>query len=252
MRQVVLITGASSGVGAAAARRFVKRGAKVLMVARSADKLNALGEEIGFGAIPCPCDAADGKAVAALKAMVLEEHGVPDVIVNSAGAGAWKTAQDTTPDEAVTMMGAPYFAAFNVTQAFLPGMLERGTGLLIHVNSPACMGAWPKSVGYTAARSALLGFHRALSQDLAGTGVESCHVIFGEIDTGYFETNGVTQGDLPALGKTIPTLSAEDCGLTIADLAITPRAYTVKPWALQPHLTIARFLPGLSAWALRF
>lgn len=230
----------------------MRRGAKVLMVARAAEKLEAVAEKIGFEAIPCPCDASDGVAVEALKEQVLAEHGVPDVIVNSAGAGAWKTVQDTSPQEAVTMMGAPYFAAFNITQAFLPGMLERGDGILIHVNSPACMGAWPKSVGYTAARTALLGFHRALSQDLVGTGVESCHVIFGEIDTEYFETNSVAPGDLPALGKTIPTLSTEGCGLTIADLAITPRAYTVKPWLLKPHLAIAKLLPGLSAWALRF
>lgn len=222
------------------------------MVARRADKLDALVDEIGFGAISCPCDAADGAAVAALKEKVLAEYGVPDVIVNSAGAGSWKSVQDTSPQEAVDMMSAPYFAAFNITQAFLSGMLERDSGKIIHINSPAALGAWPKSAGYTAARAAMLGLHRALSQDLAGTGVQSCHVIFGQIDTDYFETNGVARSDLPWLGKTIPVLDAEHCGLTIADLAITPRAYTVQPWLLRPHLTVAQFLPGLSAWALRF
>ena len=252
MRQVVLITGASSGVGAAAAKRFVRRGAKVLMVARSAEKLAALAGEIGYGAIACPCDAADGEAVSVLREKILAEHGVPDVIVNSAGAGAWKTVQDTSPKEAVQMMQAPYFAAFNITQAFLPGMLERGTGILIHINSPACIAAWPKSAGYAAARAALFGLHRALSQDLVGTGVESCHVIFGEIDSEYFETNNVDRSDVPWLGKIVPTLEVEGCGLTVADLAITPRAHTVRPWLLRPLLGFATLMPRVGAWALRF
>lgn len=249
---IVLITGASSGVGAAAARRFVRRGAKVIMVARSADKLAALAEDIGYGAIAAPCDAADPDAVAKLAAEVLAEHGAPDVIVNSAGAGAWKSVPDTSPQEAVTMMQAPYFAAFNITQAFLPAMLERGSGLVIHVNSPACLAAWPKTAGYTAARAALLGFHRALSQDLAGTGVESCHVIFGRIDSEYFAENDVSESDMPWLGKLVPTLSVDDCGLALADIAIRPRPYAIFPFLLVPHIAVAMVAPRLAAWALRF
>lgn len=230
----------------------MRRGAKVILVARSESKLEAVANKIGFGAIPCPCDAADPASVDALKAHVLEEHGVPDVIVHSAGAGAWKTVQDTRPDEAMAMMQAPYFAAFNISHAFLPGMLARGSGVLIHVNSPACMAAWPKSAGYTAARAALLGLHRALLQDLVGTGVDSCHAIFGEINTPYFETNGVGQDDLPGLGKIVPTLTAEDCGLTLADLAMTPRPNTVRPWLLRPMLGLSALMPGLTAALLRF
>jgi short-subunit dehydrogenase len=249
---IVLVTGASSGVGAAAARRFVRRGAKVIMVARSADKLSELAADIGFGAIPAPCDAADPDAVAKLAAEVIAEHGVPDVIVNSAGAGAWKTVPETTPQEAVSMMQAPYFAAFNVTQAFLPAMLERDSGIIIHVNSPACIAAWPKSAGYTAARAALLGFHRALAQDLAGTGVESCHVIFGKIESGYFAENNISESDMPWLGKLVPTLSVDDCGLALADIAIRPRPYAIYPFLLSPHIAVAMVMPRLAAWALRF
>jgi short-subunit dehydrogenase len=250
--KLVLITGASNGVGAATARRFVKYGARVVMVARSADKLEALADDIGFGATAMPCDAADPQAVAEMATEVLRDHGVPDVIVHCAGAGAWKPVQETSPAEAVEMMGAPYFAAFNITHAFLPDMLERNTGTIIHVNSPACIAAWPKSAGYTAARSALLGFHRALSQDLAGTGVDSCHVIFGEIETDYFETNGISRDALPWLGKLIPVLSVERCAFVLTDLAMHPRAYTVAPFLLRPHTAIATLFPRFAAWMLRF
>ena len=135
--KLVLITGASSGVGAATAREMVKRGFKVLMVARSADTLNRLASELGELAIAAPCDAADADQVGKLADRVMLEHGVPDVIIHSAGAGQWKRVEDTTPAEAVTMMQAPYLAAFNVTHAFMSAMLERRSGVIISVNSPA-------------------------------------------------------------------------------------------------------------------
>ena len=184
--KTVLITGASSGVGAAAARAFARTGARVILVARGEAPLTALADEIGVLAHAMPCDAADPVQVAALKERVLAEYGVPDVLIHSAGAGQWKTVQDTPPEEAVMMMNAPYFAAFTITHAFLPGMLERDSGTIISVNSPACIAAWPSSVGYAATRAALKGFHDALSQDLAATGVNACHVIFGRIDSPYF------------------------------------------------------------------
>ncbi|MGA9435420.1 MAG: SDR family NAD(P)-dependent oxidoreductase [Roseobacter sp.] len=250
--ELVLITGASSGVGEAAARKFVKRGAKVILVARSADKLEAVAADIGFGAVAAPCDAADPAAVAALAEQVLETHGVPDVIVNCAGAGAWKSVQDTSPKEAVTMMNAPYFAAFNITHVFLPAMIARGSGQIMHINSPACLAAWRRSAGYAAARAALLGFHRALSQDLVGTGVESCHVIFGRVDTSFFAENNVQESDIPWLDKLVPRLSVEDCADALADLAIRPRAYAIYPFLLVPHIAVAMVAPRFAAWMLRF
>jgi short-subunit dehydrogenase len=250
--RLVLITGASSGVGAAAARKFVKRGAKVILVARSAEKLEALAEDIGFGAFAAPCDATDPQAVADLADRVIKEHGVPDVIVNSAGAGAWKTVPETTPAEAVQMMGAPYFAAFNITHAFLPAMQKRDSGLILHINSPACIIAWPKSAGYTAARAALMGFHKALSQDLAGTGVQSCHVIFGRISTGYFARNNVTENDMPWLGKLVPMLSPEDCAEALGDIVVRPRPYAIYPFLLVPHVAVAMVVPRFASWLLRF
>lgn len=250
--KLVLITGASSGVGAAAARKFVRWGAKVILVARSAEALDAVADDIGFGAIAAPCDAADPEAVAALAAQVLETHGVPDLIINCAGAGAWKSVQDTPPQEAVTMMNAPYFAAFNVTHAFLPSLVARGAGQIMHINSPACVAAWPNSAGYAAARAALLGFHRALSQDLAGTGVESSHIIFGRVDTAFFADNNVQESDIPWLDKLIPRLSAEDCAEALADVALRPRPYAIFPFLLVPHIAVAMVAPRFAAWLLRF
>lgn len=250
--KLVLITGASSGVGAATARELSKNGTQVILVARSENLLNALADEIGDLAIVAPCDAADADQVSALAKRVLTDFRVPDAIIHCAGAGQWKTVQDTTPSEVVVMMQAPYFAAFNVTHAFLPDMLKRSAGVIINVNSPACVVPWPSSVGYAASRAALRGFHEAMSQDLIGTGVQSCHVIFGEISSEYFENNPGVSEKLPALSKTIPIMSPQDCAAILTKLIEKPRQSSIHPWVLRIHCAFGVHFPRAARWLLRF
>ena len=249
--KLILVTGASSGVGAATARAFAENGAKVILVARSSEKTSNICAEIGANAIPEPCDAADPNAVDAMAQRVLATHGVPDVIVNCAGAGQWKPLQDTDPDELITMMQAPYFAAAFVTRAFLSDMLDRKSGVIIHVNSPACYVPWPSSVGYTAARFALQGFHEALSQDLAGTGVHSCHAVFGQINSPYFDNNPGILDKMPMLAKTIPTLSPQACAKQITKLADHPKHRIISPWVLRVYIEFGRLFPATTRWLMR-
>ncbi len=249
--QLVLITGASSGVGAATAERFVELGVKTVLVARSKDKIASLAQRLGHNAIPAPCDASDPDQVAQL-VTTLEPYGTPDVVINCAGAGQWKSLPETSPTEARAMMDAPYFAAFNITRAFLPQMLARKSGVVIHVNSPACIAPWPASVGYSATRAALYGFHRALAQDLVGTGVHSCHVIFGKIASEYFANNEGVEERMPALARTLPVLSPDACADALLQIAQRPRGRAVFPRLLRAHIGFATLFPRLGAWALRF
>ncbi len=249
--KLILVTGASSGVGAATAREFAKNGSKVILVARSADQIQSLGNEIGELAVPEPCDAADPKAVEAMARRVIDKHGVPDVIVHCAGAGQWKTLLEAEPGEVITMMQAPYYAASFVTRAFLQGMLDRKSGVIINVNSPACLVPWRSSVGYAAARAALQGFHEALAQDLAGTGVRTCHAIFGKIDSPYFDNNPGVLDKMPMLAKTIPTLSPEACAVQLTRLAERPKHRIVSPWVLRVHTEFGRLFPGTTRWLAR-
>ena len=242
--KTVLITGASGGVGAAAAMAFAVKGYRVILVARSADALDTVAQTIGEAAIAAPCDAAVAVLAAGLDA-------VPDVIVHCAGAGQWKQVQDTTPDEARQMMDAPYHAAFNVTRAFLAGMLARGSGTIIHVNSPACVAPWPSSVGYAAARAALRALHSAMAQDLVGTGVKSSHVIFGRIASPYFDNNPGVVEKMPKIAGTIPTLSVDACARVLVDLARRPRYEVIVPFTLRLTCMMAVVFPRFSRWLLR-
>lgn len=250
--KLALISGASSGVGAACAHAFAAAGYRVLIVARSADRLEELARDIGDAAVPLACDLANPEAVGQLAARLQADFGAPDVVVHCAGAGAWKTVQETTPQEAMQMMDAPYLADFNLSAAVLPGMLARGSGTLIHVNSPACIAPWKSSAGYAAARHAVLGLHKALVQDLAGTGVQSCHVIFGQIDTPYFQINDVDRAQLPTLDRTVPTMTTAQCAEVLLQVARRPRQDTVRPRILRLYMASARMFPRLVSWMLRF
>jgi NADP-dependent 3-hydroxy acid dehydrogenase YdfG len=249
--RLAVITGASSGIGAATARHLASEGYKVVLIARSGSKLEQMATEIGNGAVVEACDASDGDAVLAMAERVLREHGTPDVIVNSAGAGEWKLIEDTTPGEAVTMMQAPYFAAFNVTHAFMRAMLEQRRGVIIHVGSPASNCVWPSCTGYAAARWALRGLHEALCQDLVGTGVRSCHVVFGRVSSPYFTHNVGTDEKMPGIAKTVRTISPQECAKVIARVARRPRRQVVYPFMLRMYYWSYALFPWVTRWLLR-
>lgn len=150
------------------------------------------------------------------------------------------------------MMQAPYFADFYLTSAFLKDMLDRDQGILLHVNSPAAFEAWKSSAGYVATRHALLGLHKALLQDLAGTGVKSCHVVFGHVDTPYISRHGLDKTSFPLLDRIVPVLSADRCAAELLKLAKTPKPWTIKPFMMWFFMHHARLFPRLTRWMMRF
>lgn len=250
--KTALVTGASSGIGASAARHLSSSGYRVVLVARRQAQLSEVAAQIGANAVVEVCDASSGIQVLALAERVRRTYGTPDVIVHCAGAGQWKRIEDTTPAEALFMTQAPYLAAFNVTHVFMRDMLERRSGIVIHVNSPASVCPWRSSVGYAASRWALRGLHESLCQDLAGTGVRSCHIVFGRTNGSYFEHNGVAAANVPTIAATIRMLTTDECGRIIAHHAKHPKRDAMYPFMLRLYGWLYRAAPGFVRWTLRY
>jgi len=250
---VAVITGASSGIGAATALALAKNGWRVALVARRAERLEALATSIadaGGEALVEALDCADGAAVAAMAARVRDHWDAPALIVNSAGAGIWRFLEETTHDEIDGMIGAPFLAAAHISRAFLGDMVTAGHGHLIHVGSPASLIPWPGATAYTASRWALRGLHEALRQDLHGTGVHSSLVYFGEVSSEYFETNPGSHEHIPSLGTWIPMSTPERCAEVIVDVVRRPHSVAFHPFALRLMAWTAALAPGPTRWLI--
>ena len=155
---LALVTGASSGIGAATARELAREGARVLLLARTREALDRVAREItdaeGSAKVQS-VDLADAPAVQQAASAIQAESGTPDILVNGAGAGRPLFTEETSPAEAAQMIAVPYLGAFNLTRAFLPDMIRRRRGHIVNVSSVAAFFAVPGMTGYTAARWAM-------------------------------------------------------------------------------------------------
>jgi short-subunit dehydrogenase len=250
---IAVVTGASSGVGAATSKALAREGWRVVLVARRAERLEALTSEIassGGEARVEALDASDGPAVMAMAGRVRAEWGNPSLIINCAGAGVWRFLEETSVEEIVETMGAPYLAAANTCRAFIEDMLERRNGHFIHVGSPASVMPWPGATAYTASRWALRGLHEALWQDLRGTGVRSSLVYFGEISSEYFEANPGSHEHIPTLAAPIPLSTPERCAEVLLKVVRHPRRIVFYPFALRLMAWLAAITPKTTRWLI--
>ena len=173
----VLITGASQGIGEAIALAFAAeygRRAHLALVARSADALADVAERCrqrSALARTFPCDVTDEAAVADMGRSVVDHFGVPDVVINNAGAFEPGGFLETSPEAFRRQLDVNVTSAFLVTRAFLAGMLERGSGRVLMMGSVASVQGYPGGTAYGAAKHALLGLARALREETKGTGI---------------------------------------------------------------------------------
>jgi short-subunit dehydrogenase len=168
-RRVVVVTGASAGVGRATARAFAAGGADVALVARDHERLERAGREIeGLGrrALVCPCDVADADQVDAAAARIERELGPIDVWVNNAMVTVMGTVWDMSPADFRRVTEVTYLGVVHGTLAALRGMRARGRGTIVQVGSALAYRSIPLQSAYCAAKSAIRGFTDSLRSEL--------------------------------------------------------------------------------------
>jgi NADP-dependent 3-hydroxy acid dehydrogenase YdfG len=171
---VVVVTGASSGIGEATALRFARAGSRVVLAARRLDRLEALAERIrarGGEALPVRCDVTDEADVAGLVEATLQAFGRCDVLVNNAGIPGGGRFEGVTAEEIERVVRVNLLSVLLVTKAFLPSMLERGQGHVLNVASLAGRYAVPGAAVYSATKHGVVAFSEALYHELGPQGV---------------------------------------------------------------------------------
>ncbi|WP_198417308.1 MULTISPECIES: SDR family oxidoreductase [Cryobacterium] len=169
--KIAVITGASSGIGAAAARLLVEEGAHVILVARRVERLQELAAELGDSATVMQVDVADAAAVTSMFATIKSRFGGVDLLFNNAGLGINSPFESSDPDDWKSMIDVNLYGVLNCTQAAIPLMRGRAGAMICSVSSVGGRyGAATWSV-YSATKYAVVGFHDALRKELGEEGI---------------------------------------------------------------------------------
>src|SRR5919199_1682519 len=211
---VALVTGASSGIGAAMARKLAERGYRVALVARSEDKLRALAGEICGGAVVLPRDLADAEARDRLGAGIEQQGLMVEVLVNNAGFGVYKDFAESDRERELQQARLNTEAVVDLTHRFLPGMVERGRGAIINTASTAAFQPIPGNAGYAAGKAFVLALSEALHEETRKSGVTVTALCPGPVHTGFQDAS-----EAHDFAKTLPKPMWRDPE-TVAEAAI--------------------------------
>ena len=185
-RRLVLITGASMGIGREAALMFAQHGDRVVAVARGRERLDELARR-HEAIVPLTADVADADSMSEMARRTLEDCGVPDVVVANAGIGLDALFAETTDEALRRLFEVNVVGMFRTVRPFLPGMLARGSGRVLLVSSIVGKRGIPHYSGYSASKFALHGAADALRSELWGSGVSVGIVCPGSTETGFQE-----------------------------------------------------------------
>lgn len=192
--KVVVITGASRGIGAATARQISLRGAQIGLVARGREELDGVAASLPSAAVVAPADVSDHQTLDHALATVENRFGRIDMLVNNAGLGCYRAFVETTPEELSNLWEANVAGLVHATRAVLPKMIERGDGVIVNIASIAGRIGAPYESAYSATKFAVIGLSESLRSELLDTGVHIGLVNPGPVATDFFSARGVPYG----------------------------------------------------------
>jgi 3-oxoacyl-[acyl-carrier protein] reductase len=203
--RTALVTGASQGIGEAVARRLAASGARLVLAARSTDKLETLAEELrsaGAEAVPLTLDLAAPEAVEESLAALPEPFAAIDILVNNAGITADKLLARMDLDAWQRVLSVNLTGAFAVTKSVCKGMMRRRWGRIISVSSVVGLMGNAGQANYAAAKAGLVGFSKSLARELAGRGITVNVIAPGYITTAM--TAALAEETKKGLERAIP------------------------------------------------
>jgi len=251
--KVILITGASAGIGQAAARAFGRAGGRLVLAARRLDRLQALQAEIesqpgGAEALAVAADLSRQSEIEALVAQARERFGRVDVLFNNAGFGRLDWLERLDPSEDIqAQLALNVLGVIQTTRQVLPLMIAQRGGHIINMASMAGLVAPPTYSVYAAGKFAVRGFSEALRREARPWGIRVSVMYPGRVITEFAERAGIQR----KTGMTSPawlSLSADEVGRAVVGLVRRPRASLILPWPLRVAAMVNALAPWLVDW----
>jgi short-subunit dehydrogenase len=244
--KIVLITGASSGIGHASAIKFAKKGAKLILVSRNIEKLNQISEDLkklNASNFVFECDVSDKFQVNKLSKVVLDRFGSIDILVNNAGFAVYGSVNNLSIEEIESQMKTNYFGMIYFVKNFLPSMIKKKSGHIVNVASVAASFGLPGIAPYCASKFAMLGFSEGLKYELKGTGVGITVVSPIMVRTNFF--NHPSFKNMPNYSST--SISPETVAKAILRASNSPRLEIIVPGFVRGAVWLKNTLPYLIA-----
>lgn len=251
---VIIITGASSGIGEATARLFAREGWRVVLAARRFERLQALSEQIrtmGGEALPIAVDIARLEDIQNMVDMALSHYGQIDVLFNNAGFGRLKWLEDLNPFEDIeSQLRVNLLGVIWTTRAVLPHMMERGRGHIINMSSVAGWVALPTYSVYAASKFAIRGFTEAMRREVKAYGIRVSGIYPGGVATEFGLHTGAPYRVRWRLASALE-LSAEQVAKVVFKVVKRPRRTVIIPWLLQVGVWLNALFPSLFDWIIQ-
>ena len=242
--KVVVITGASSGIGEASAVEFAKRKSSVVLVARRKENLESVGKKLakhGSEILIYQCDVSKWQEVEQMSKTVLDKFDRIDILVNNAGFAIYGSVLELKIEEIESQMETNYFGMVYCTKAFLPKMLEQKAGHIVNVASVAGSFGLPGIASYCASKFAMLGFSEGLYHELKGTGVGITVVSPIMVRTNFFN-----HSSFKSMPKYSPTsLSSKTVAKAIVRASTSPRLEIIIPPFVRGAVWLKHTIPYL-------
>jgi NADP-dependent 3-hydroxy acid dehydrogenase YdfG len=224
--KLALVTGASRGIGLAVADALNEAGLHVVRLSRS------LRDATAKNRTDIQADVAQAASVARAVGRVVEELGIPDVVVNNAGVFIVKPLAETTPDDFAKTLATNLTAPFLVARALVPKMMERGSGHLVSVGSISDYIGFPGSSAYAASKFGLRGMHEVIRAETAKTRVRTTLISPGPVDTELWDE--VDPDSKPGFTKRKDMMRAEDVAAAVVYAVMQPERVNVTEIRLLP------------------
>lgn len=245
--KVILITGASSGFGEAIARACVREGARVALVARSAERLKQLARELGppERVLAAPADVTSDAAVTSMIDGVIKHFGHVDVLVNNAGFGVIEPTEQAKLSDLQGMIDVNCYGAMRCTLALLPHLRARRSGQIVTMASIAGLIPFRHMAFYGGSKFALVAMFETLGIELAGTGIKNVIICPGVARTAFFQQADASK--FPRVTRLIPWMTAEKIAeATVRAIKKRSRGLIIIPRYMTPIILLGRGLPFMN------